>query len=282
MGLKEKIFLGYLRTKFNLLSILSKKKAAEAAVKLFTTPQIRVQKELPPVFTEANQVDLGFYDYKIKGYCWNPGADKKMLILHGFESTSLNFAQYVMPVVEKGFAVYAFDAPAHGRSSGETVNAMVYRDFILTVNEKFGPFKFFICHSFGGLALSLALEEIPHDETFRVVFIAPATETTTAVDQLFQLFRLRPSLRVAFEEYIKEKGGHGSAWFSVNRASDNIHANLLWVHDRDDDMTPLSDVKPIMNKKFPNFEFHITEGLGHRRIYRDKNVVEKIVNFITG
>jgi pimeloyl-ACP methyl ester carboxylesterase len=281
MGLKEKMILGYLRTKFNLLSILSKKKAAAAAFKLFTTPQIRVQKDLPPVFTQAREIDLEFLDYKVKGYAWNATAVKKMLILHGFESTSLNFAQYVTPVVEKGFAVYAFDAPAHGRSTGETVNAMVYRDFIKTVNEKFGPFKYFICHSFGGLALSLALEQMPHDESFRVVFIAPATETTTAVDQLFRLFRLKPSLRDAFEAYIKKIGGYGSDWFSVNRAAENIYAKLLWVHDRDDDMTPLSDVKPVMNKKFPNFEFYITEGLGHRRIYRDNKVVDKVVSFIT-
>jgi pimeloyl-ACP methyl ester carboxylesterase len=281
MGLKEKMILGYLRTKFNLLSILSKKKAAAAAFKLFTTPQIRVQKDLPPVFTQAREIDLEFLDYKVKGYAWNATAVKKMLILHGFESTSLNFAQYVTPVVEKGFAVYAFDAPAHGRSTGETVNAMVYRDFIKTVNEKFGPFKYFICHSFGGLALSLALEQMPHDESFRVVFIAPATETTTAVDQLFRLFRLKPSLRDAFEAYIKKIGGYGSDWFSVNRAAENIYAKLLWVHDRDDDMTPLSDVKPVINKKFPNFEFYITEGLGHRRIYRDNKVVDKVVSFIT-
>jgi esterase/lipase len=281
MGLKEKMILGYLRTKFNLLSILSKKKAAEAAFTLFTTPQIRVQKELPRVFTEATEIDLDFIDYKVKGYCWNASADKKMLILHGFESTSVNFAEYVSPVVEKGFAVYAFDAPAHGRSTGKTVNAMVYRDFIKAVNEKFGPFKFFICHSFGGLALSLALEQIPHDESFKVVFIAPATETTTAVNHLFRLFQLKPSLREAFEAYIKKIGGYGSDWFSINRASDNIRAKLLWVHDRNDDMTPLSDVKPVMNKKFPNFEFLITEGLGHRRIYRDSNVVNKVVHFIT-
>lgn len=281
MGLKEKLILGYLRTKFNLLSLLSKKKAAEAAFTLFTTPQIKVRKELPPAFSTATELDVTFLSYQIKGYCWNQASDKKLLILHGFESTSVNFAQYVKPVTDEGFAVYAFDAPAHGRSSGETVNAMVYRDFIKTVNQKYGPFKYFICHSFGGLALSLALEEIPHDDTYRVVLIAPATETTTAVDQLFRLFRLRPSLRKAFEDYIHAKGGHGSAWFSVNRASDQIQARVLWVHDKDDDMTPLSDVKPVMNKNFPNFEFYITEGLGHRRIYRDKNVENKIVDFIT-
>ena len=282
MGLKEKLVLGYLRTKFNLLSILSKKKAAAAAFELFTTPQFRNRKELTEIFTRADEtISFEFDSFRISGYSWNPASSRKALILHGFESSAVNFGQYVEPLVEKGFAVYAFDAPAHGRSSGKTVNAMVYRKFIHALNEKFGPFRYFICHSFGGLALSLALEEMEHDENFRVVFIAPATETTRAVEQLFQLFRLKPSIRAAFDDHIMEKGGHNTEWFSVNRAADHIRAKVLWVHDKDDDMTPLADVQPVIRKNLPNFEFHITSGLGHRRIYRDKNVIERVVGFLS-
>jgi pimeloyl-ACP methyl ester carboxylesterase len=281
MSVKEKLVLGYLRTKLKLLSFLSKKKAAKAAFTLFTTPQYRNTKELPPVFLHAQVITLDFTTYKIRGYSWNSTAGKKVLILHGFESSAINFGQYVQPLADKGFAVYAFDAPAHGRSTGKSVNAVIYKEFIKTLDAKFGPFRYFITHSFGGLALSLALEEIPHDDSYKAVFIAPATETTRAVEQLFRMFRLKDSLAAAFEKHIEEMSGHRSAWFSVNRASGHIKAKVLWVHDIEDDMTPLEDVEPVMTKKIPNFEFFITRGLGHRRIYRDKIVIEKIINFLT-
>jgi len=44
-------------------------------------------------------------------------------------------------------------------------------------------------------------------------------------------------------------------------------------------MTPLTDVKKIIEKKYLNFEFYITEGLGHRRIYRENIVSKKIIDF---
>ncbi len=45
-------------------------------------------------------------------------------------------------------------------------------------------------------------------------------------------------------------------------------------------MKPLSDLQTIIEKKYPNFEFYISEGLGHRRIYRDSAVSKKIIDFL--
>jgi hypothetical protein len=60
----------------------------------------------------------------------------------------------------------------------------------------------------------------------------------------------------------------------------HIRARVLWVHDEDDDTTPISDVKKVMDEGFANIEFYITKGLGHRRIYRDNNVTKKIIGFL--
>ena len=47
MKFKEKIAIRYIRTKFKILSSISKKKAAEKAFELFCTPQFRNVKDLP-------------------------------------------------------------------------------------------------------------------------------------------------------------------------------------------------------------------------------------------
>jgi hypothetical protein len=60
----------------------------------------------------------------------------------------------------------------------------------------------------------------------------------------------------------------------------HIRASVLWVHDEDDLTTPLSDLKPVMEKGYPNVEFMITKGLGHNRIYRDNEVKRKIFSFL--
>jgi len=280
--MRQQLVLSYIRTKFKLLSALSKQKAAEKAFDLFCTPQYRNRKKLPPVFEKAEKLNFPFAGYKIQGYRWNHPSDKKLLILHGFESSVINFDRYIKPLTKAGFEVLAFDAPAHGRSSGKRINAIVYKDFILYIQNQYGPVHNFITHSFGGLALSLACEELKPDENSKIVFIAPAAETTTAIDSFFKFLRLDEGVRQRFDAIItKMSGGYQPGWFSIRRIAKNLKAQVLWLQDKDDQMTPLSDVEPIIKEHYPNFKFLISEGLRHRRIYRDNNSFKSIINFFT-
>jgi len=280
MALQQQLALRYIRTKFKLLSAISKKRAAEKAFELFCTPQHRNKKALPSIFEKAEKIQFPFLNYKIQGYRWNKGQEKKVLILHGFESSVVNFDHYVKPLLKKDYEVLAFDAPAHGRSTGKIFNALLYKEFIETIYRNYGPIKSFLAHSLGGLALSLALEDIEHDASYKVALIAPATETTTAVDFFFSYLKLDPTLRREFDQVILEKSGHPTEWFSITRAAKQIKATVLWVHDKDDNMTPYSDIQTLVNAHYPNFHFLITEGLGHRRIYRDSKVTKTIVEFL--
>lgn len=281
MTFKQKVAIRYLRTKFKLLSSISKKKAAEKAFELFCTPQFRNVKDLPPVFEQAEKLNFKFQQFNIAGYRWNKGGSHKALIIHGFESSVINFDRYVNPLIKKGYEVLAFDAPAHGRSSGKQINAIIYRDFIKHIYSVYGPVQTFIAHSFGGLAVSMALAEIRHDENCRVVLIAPATETKTALDLFFQFLKLDDAdVRKEFEEIITRISGHPVSWFSIPRALKKIKAKILWLHDEDDKTTPLKDVYSVKKQNHANIRYIITKGLGHRRIYRDAEVGKRIVEFI--
>lgn len=280
MGLPKRLVLKYVRTKFKLLSSISKRKAAEKAFELFCTPQSRTKKELSPVFKKSEKIEFSFKGNIVRGYRWNSVAGKKALILHGFESSVVNFDKYVNELIKKGYEVLAFDAPAHGQSTGKTINAVVYKELVLHIWNEYGPIDSFITHSFGGLALCLALEEIPHSPSTKIVLIAPAAETTTAIDNFFKLLKLDSGVRKEFDAIIKEQGGEWPAWFSVSRVAPKLKGRVLFLQDKEDYMTPLSDVKPIMDKNYPNFQFIISVGLGHRRIYRDEQSLQRVMEFL--
>jgi pimeloyl-ACP methyl ester carboxylesterase len=110
--------------------------------------------------------------------------------------------------------------------------------------------------------------------------IAPATETKTAVDNFFKFLKLDKEVRREFDKLITELGGKPPGWYSISRAAKNIKAQVLFLQDTNDEMTPLSDVEPIMEKNYPNFHFIISEGLGHRRIYRDNKSLKAIIDFL--
>lgn len=279
MRFSQQLALKYIRTKFKLLSSISKRKAAEKAFQLFCTPQYRNKKKLPKIFEQGETIRFRFLNYTIQGYRWNTFSNKKVLILHGFESSVINFDRYINPLIRKDYCVLAFDAPAHGRSTGKEINVLIYKEFINFINKEYGPIKNFIAHSLGGLALSLTIEDWEHDPSYKIIYIAPAVETRTAIDSFFSFLHLDEEVRREFDKVIQQRGGYPPAWYSITRAAKHIKATVLFFQDKDDDMTPLADVYPIIEANHPNFKFILTEGLGHRRIYRDNKVAKAIIDF---
>jgi pimeloyl-ACP methyl ester carboxylesterase len=279
MKLIQRLAIGYIQTKFKLISAVSKRKAAEKAFVIFGTPFMKSVRKGP--VKNAEVIHFHFNQKKMNGYRWNHPQTKKVLILHGFGSAAHKFEDYATLLVTRGFEVLAFDAPAHGNSEGDTTNAIEYSEMIKQVMEKFGPIEHFIAHSFGGISLSLALEQVPHNENTKIAFIAPATETTSAVDGAFKMLKLKnETVRDEFEKIILKLTGKNVAWFSMRRAMDNIKASILWVHDEDDDITPWADALKVKEDNHPNIKFVLTKGLGHNKIYHDDDVKNVVTAFL--
>jgi predicted subunit of tRNA(5-methylaminomethyl-2-thiouridylate) methyltransferase len=113
------------------------------------------------------------------------------------------------------------------------------------------------------------------------VLIAPATETSTAVDGAFTMLKIKNNLvRKEFDKIIFEKSGYPTEWFSIKRAMKNIKAAVLWIHDESDDITPLADALKVKSEQFSNIRFIITKGLGHKKIYRDNDIKNEVINFL--
>lgn len=282
MNLQKKLALAFIRTKLKSLTVINKRKAAEEAFELFCTPMLDGPVKESAYFKNGEKLEFLLENKKIRGHRFNHPQQHRVLILHGFSSYSYKFEQYIQPLINKGYEVLAFDAPAHGHSDGKTTNAMEYSEMIKKVIDLYGPIQGFISHSFGGLALCLALENLPTDENTKMVLIAPATETSTAIDGAFQMLQIdkEGSLRKAFDDVIYNVSGKPTEWFSVRRALKNIKANVLWIHDEDDIITPISDAIKAKDDMQPNVDFMITKGLGHNKIYRDEQVKNAIVNFL--
>lgn len=280
MKWSQHLALGIIRAKFRVWTKISPRKAAEKAFALFCTPQRRNTRTPPRIFEEAERLQFRLRGHWVKGWRWQAGAERKVLILHGYESSATSFERYIRPLLRKGYEVLAFDAPAHGRSGGREINAPLYKQMIREIHDHYGPVQSYLAHSFGGLCVCLALEEISHTDDYRLALVAPATETTTAIDTFFRFLQLDPVLRPEFDKVIIRRGGVSPSWYSIRRAMKHIRARVLWVHDEDDDTTPLADALRVRDDGHRNLQFHITQGLGHRRIYRDNQITRLIVEFL--
>lgn len=280
MTVYKKIAFLYARMKLNILYRINPDWAGQYAFRLFTTP-VKFPGKNSEIFHKATPVEMSIDGKILKGAVFNNHTSLKALILHGFSSSKEKFDYYIQPLLDKGFQVFAFDAPAHGESEGKTVNAVEYAEMIKKINSEFGKIDVYIAHSFGGLALSLALEQMEHDYQTKAVLIAPATETTTAIDSAMKVIGVEnSSIKQTLHKNIYNISGKHAEWFSVRRAMHQIKANILWVHDKQDDTTPMQDALKVKNDNHSHIQFHFTEGLGHSRIYKDEATIKQIIDFI--
>lgn len=282
LKLAQRIAIGYYKAKFKVLSLISSRKAAESVFKLFCTPYSgKPKRKAPSVFHKAEMVSFEINGKKVNGWKWKPEKfnGKRILIVHGFDSCSYKFDRYIVPLNREGFEVVAFDAPGHGISEGRTINALEYSEAILKAENLFGSFYGIMAHSLGGLATSLAFEQLPDQENRKLVLIAPTTETTTAIENFFRFVPVSNKVKSAFHDLLEEVGQKPVSHYSINRMIRNFKAPVLWIHDEDDLICPYCDTLSIQELKLSNVDFFITKGFGHSGIYRQNKVFKKIIEF---
>lgn len=284
MKLKQKLAIGYIRARLNILALVSPKQAAQKAFRLFCTPGKSAREKRPAFTQKGERLSFKLEGHTIRGHRWLPQTDtaplKKVLLAHGFESCSRNFDPYIQPLLKKGYEVLAFDGPAHGQSGGKRITLPLYVKTLQTIDELYGPIDSFMGHSLGGLALTLLLESRPPDNDTKLVLIAPPCEMVAAVDSFFQLIQAGKEVRKEFDDLSYEFFDRPFSWYSIRRALHQVHATILWLQDEEDRITPLKDALRVKGDRHPNIQFVLTKGLGHRRIYRNGEVIRRIADFL--
>jgi pimeloyl-ACP methyl ester carboxylesterase len=287
--LKQKLATRYARAQLNILSLVSLRKAAVQAFRLFCTPGKRARGKYPDIFETGEPLSFRLDGHTVRGHRWQPYSDslrtdtdapKKVLIAHGFESSSRSFEGFIRALLKKGYEVVAFDAPAHGHSGGRRIFIAGYSRMFAHIEQYYGPFHSWLGHSLGGLALALSLEDLSPDSSCRLALIAPANSIAAALDEFAGSLHLPAEVIREIDEYIKETDGHPLAWYSLRRALGQIRAGILYVQDEDDPVTPSKGALEIRQDGHPNIRFLFTNGLGHRKIYKDQEIIEKVVDFL--
>jgi pimeloyl-ACP methyl ester carboxylesterase len=91
---------------------------------------------------------------------WQWGEGPSVLLVYGWGGHAARLTHFVVPLVEAGFGVIAFDAPAHGHSSGSLATLPDFVEAIGVVAPLARPVAV-IGHSMGAAAAALALRNGP-------------------------------------------------------------------------------------------------------------------------
>jgi pimeloyl-ACP methyl ester carboxylesterase len=141
-----------------------------------------------------------------------------------------------------------------------------------------------IGHSLGSAGIASALRRplsgVAHIGNPRAVLIAPPA-SLIGYSRLFSRYLGIPErIRAAMQWRFEKRFGVDWQEFELPDSVQGIDAPALFIHDRDDKETRFNGGVALA-RAWPDARLHATEGLGHRRILRDRAVIQASVDFIT-
>jgi len=196
-------------------------------------------------------------------YYW-PGPGPGVLLLHGWESCSGRWSDFYHSLRDAGFAIYAFDAPAHGRSGGKNFTVIEYTKVLADYLDQLpNPPVNWVGHSAGGMAILYYLSQqrgLISPE--RIVAMSVPAELTDFLDMFQRLLGLRETVVEGIEEEFTRRMQLTFKDISPRRYALDIKVPGLIMHDIDDDLARIGGAEAIY-QNWENASLIITEGLGH-------------------
>ncbi|MEV6425853.1 alpha/beta hydrolase [Streptomyces sp. NPDC051662] len=272
-----------LRTALNTTSLLAPRLAGRAALAVSLRPVGRsgLRPGESELLADARIGQLTVNGKSVVTHQWGDGS-RPVLLVHGWESRASRLGAFVTALREQGYSPVAFDAPAHGASSGRDTSIAEYREIIGRLHAEHGGFEAVIAHSFGVLATFFALRD--GVEARRVVGIGGVAEFDWIIDGFCTLLGLR-------ERIARDMRGHverimfpeePDIWRRLNATyrPEEIGAPVLLLHDEHDDRVPLDQSRALARAYGESVRLVVTRGLGHRRILGDPEVVAAALDFV--
>lgn len=269
----------YLLVTGKILTAISPFVASRFAARLFLTPfrykiperekemEQKSTKEVVTV-TSINR-DIMVYQYG--------NSKKKILLIHGWSGTGTQMAVISKQLVEQGFEVISFDAPGHGKAPGKISMMPFFIKSIHHLEKEYGPFHAAIGHSLGGMSILKAVKD--GVKLNKLVVIGTANSVTHITKDFARNMKLNDKVAGKMKAYFDTKFGEDMDNYSGALSAEAVKIPTLVIHDIDDVDVNVSSAYEIA-KELKNSQLLITNGLGHRKILGDSEVINKITTFI--
>ena len=262
------------------LQAVSPSLTTKFAAKLFTTPirhklpkrELHMERESvqKSILVPEIQKEIVVYEYG--------KSDKKVLLVHGWSGRGTQLVKIADELLKMGYMTISFDAPAHGKSKGNSSIMIEFIASILEIEKQYGPFEFAVGHSLGGMSVLNAIKQ--NLQVKKAVIIGSGDIIQDIIDDFICKLQLRPEYGIKLRNHFEAKFGGKMDDYSAYKAAEKTEVPVFVIHDKDDDDVSVKAAYNIQ-KHLKQSEIMITEGLGHRKILGDENVIQKIKEFIS-
>jgi len=273
----QKIMMKLIGLYLNILAILVPRQAGHLGLELFCRPFRRKITDKQKQFLESGKPFTFEHNSEtITAYSWGNG-EKKVLLLHGWQSHTYRWKAYVEPLVTQGYTVFAFDAPGCGLSSGKFLSVPTYSEVIEKMILHLGRIDTIISHSLGGFSALYTLHRNPSLSSEKLVVMASPGEAA----EFFRFYKGTLNLSERSEKLVTQqfinRFHHSPEYFSASKFASTLTIPGLIIHDEEDDDTSANHSQRI-HQQWSNSRLVVTKGLGHN--LKSTEVIKEVVKFV--
>ncbi len=261
-----------------LLEALSPNLATSFAYKLFVTPvNHKLPKREEEMEKEAFQkyIDIPAIKKKIRVFEYGK-SQKKALLVHGWSGRGTQLVSLANALRKEGYMIISFDAPAHGKSEGKISHMLMFIESIFELQRIYGKFDLAIGHSLGGMSVMNAIKR--DFKTDKAVIIGSGDIVFDIFDGFVGSLQLKQNVLLKLKAKFEARLKNTISEFDVFQAAKATSAPVMVIHDKQDKDVPVYCAQHIY-KHLQNGKLLITDGLGHRKILGDPQVIKQIIAF---
>lgn len=265
-----------LRTAFRTVGTMAPGVAARWAEGLFCRPPRQEQRPVEEAFLATGRsYGVALDGTELRAWAWGTGP--LVVLAHGWGSRAGRWSTLASALLEHGFAVVTYDAPAHGTSPGRLASLPEFARALRAVADSAGPLHAVVGHSLGGTAIALALNQGLRAD--RAVLISAPADPETFPDRFAELLAIPAPVRKAMQQNLEVRLKFQWRDLHVPGLVTALTTRALVIHDREDSDVLPADAETIA-AAWPGSQLLLTSGLGHRAIIRDPAVVGAAVEFL--
>ena len=203
------------------------------------------------------------------------------LLVHGWGGHAAQMLPLAEALSQQGLQPVLLEMPAHGRSGGSVSNLPQFArvlDYVTARLQQQGmQVRAMVAHSLAANAAAYATSR--GLEVERLVLLAPPASPHEYTRLFAKVFGLSEATRAAMQKRIEAREGILMPQFEPAAVGPRIRVPTLVVHDRDDSINRFADGQAYAHA-VRGAQLLATQGLGHRKILKDAEVIGKVALFV--
>lgn len=206
-------------------------------------------------------------------YSWGQGP--VILGVHGWAGAGIQFGAWIEPLLEAGYRVVLFDAPAHGRAQGESTDLFEMALVISRVAASVGRVHGVLAHSIGCIAVARAIAD--GLQPSYLAMLAPPASVNAVMESLGRQLGLSPEVLAVHLQLMEERFGP-SVWDQLDLEALSLsltQRGLIVIDDDDTSISPAESQR--VAGSWQSADVLRTSGLGHNRLLWSPMVVETVL-----